>query len=71
MIHDIKENNPYSQKIWLKSYDDHVKPEYEVEFYSVAEMFRRSVQKYPDSLCYDFQASEETKADILSYAQDN
>ena len=67
MTHDIKENNPYSQKIWLKSYDDHVKPEYEVEFYSVAEMFRRSVQKYPDSLCYDFQGACATYREALKY----
>ena len=67
MTRDIKENNPYSQKIWLKSYDDHVKPEYEVEFYSVAEMFRRSVQKYPDSLCYDFQGACATYREALKY----
>ena len=67
MTRDIKENNPYSQKIWLKSYDEHVKPEYEVEFYSVAEMFRRSVQKYPDSLCYDFQGACATYREALKY----
>jgi long-chain acyl-CoA synthetase len=67
MTHDMKENDPYSQKIWLKSYDDHVKPEYEVEFYSVAEMFRRSVQKYPDSLCYDFQGACATYREALKY----
>ena len=67
MTRDIKENNPYSQKIWLKSYDEHVKPEYEVEFYSVAEMFRRSVQKYPESLCYDFQGACATYREALKY----
>ena len=51
------EKKPYSSKIWLKSYDDHVKPEIEIEVYSLAEMVRRIVEKYPDSLCYDFQGS--------------
>ena len=51
------EKKPYSSKIWLKSYDDHVKPEIEIEVYSLAEMVRRTVEKYPDSLCYDFQGS--------------
>jgi long-chain acyl-CoA synthetase len=51
------EKKPYSSKIWLKSYDDHVKPEIEIEVYSIAEMVRRTVEKYPDSLCYDFQGS--------------
>ncbi len=51
------EKKPYSSKIWLKSYDDHVKPEIEIEVYSLAEMVKRTVEKYPDSLCYDFQGS--------------
>ncbi|TFG18124.1 MAG: AMP-dependent synthetase [Promethearchaeota archaeon] len=67
MTQEIKDSNPYSEKIWLKSYDDHVKPQYELEYYSVAEMFRRSVQKYPNSLCYDFQSACATYSDCLRY----
>jgi long-chain acyl-CoA synthetase len=52
-----KQGSPYSSKIWLKSYDDHVKPEIEIEVYTIADMLRRTVEKYPDSLCYDFQGS--------------
>jgi len=51
------ESSPYSNKIWLKSYDDHVKPMLDLEIYSLAEMLRRTVDKYPDSLCYDFQGA--------------
>ena len=51
------EGGPYSKKIWLKSYDEHVKPILDLEIYSLAEMLRRTVDKYPDSLCYDFQGS--------------
>ncbi len=51
------EGSPYSNKIWLKSYDEHVKPILDLEIYSLAEMLRRTVDKYPDSLCYDFQGA--------------
>jgi len=51
------EGSPYSKKIWLKSYDEHVKPIVDLEIYSIAEMLRRTVDKYPDSLCYDFQGA--------------
>lgn len=51
------EGSPYSKKIWLKSYDEHVKPTLDLEIYSLAEMLRRTVDKYPDSLCYDFQGA--------------
>ena len=57
MVQKQNEGSPYSSKIWLKSYDDHVKPEIEIEVYTIADMLRRTVQKYPDSLCYDFQGS--------------
>ena len=54
------QGSPYSSKIWLKSYDDHVKPEIELEVYTIADMLRRTVKKYPDSLCYDFQGNTAT-----------
>ena len=66
------ENNPYSEKIWLKSYDPHAKPEIDIEIYSLAEMMRRSVKQYPKSLCFDFQGSratfEETEEYVNSFA---
>ena len=52
-----QEDSPYSSKIWLKSYDDHVKPEIELEVYTIADMVKRTILKYPNSLCYDFQGS--------------
>jgi len=57
MIEKNMESSPYSNKIWLKSYDEHVKPLLDLEIYSLAEMLRRTVDKYPDSLCYDFQGA--------------
>jgi len=54
------ESSPYKSKIWLKSYDDHVKPEIDIEVYSLAEMLRRTVEKYPDSLWFDFQGNSAT-----------
>ncbi|MFX0059109.1 MAG: AMP-binding protein, partial [Candidatus Heimdallarchaeota archaeon] len=53
-------SSPYSSKIWLKSYDDHVKPMLDLEIYSIAEMFRNTVEEYQNSLCYDFQGSRAT-----------
>ena len=47
MVQKQNEGSPYSSKIWLKSYDDHVKPEIEIEVYTIADMLRRTVQKYP------------------------
>ncbi|MGB5912282.1 MAG: AMP-binding protein [Promethearchaeia archaeon] len=57
MAEKMMESSPYSKKIWLKSYDEHVKPTLDLEIYSLAEMIRRIVDKYPDSLCYDFQGA--------------
>jgi long-chain acyl-CoA synthetase len=68
----MMESSPYSERIWLKSYDKHVKPEIEIEVYSLTEMFKRVVQKFPDSYCYDFQGSratfQETETYINSFA---
>jgi len=72
MTQEITEKSPYSEKIWLKSYDKHVKPEIPLEAYSLAEMMRRTVKKYSDSLCYDFQGSratfQEAEKYIISFA---
>ncbi len=72
MTEKMMKSNPYSEKIWLKSYDKHVKPEIDIEVYSLAEMFRRIVNKFPDSLCYDFQGSratfQETEKYVTSFA---
>jgi len=72
MTEKMKESSPYSEKIWLKSYDKHVKPEIDIEIYSLAEMYKKIVEKYPDSLCYDFQGSrasfQETEIFINSFA---
>ncbi|MFX0029329.1 MAG: AMP-binding protein [Candidatus Hermodarchaeota archaeon] len=72
MTQEITEKSPYSDRIWLKSYDNHVKPDIPLEAYSLAEMMRRTVKNYPESLCYDFQGSratfQETEKFINSFA---
>ncbi|MFW9876963.1 MAG: AMP-binding protein, partial [Candidatus Thorarchaeota archaeon] len=72
MTQEITDKSPYVSKIWLKSYDKHVKPEIPLEAHSLAEMMRRTVKKYPDSLCYDFQGSratfQEAEKYIISFA---
>jgi len=72
MPEKMMESSPYLEKIWLKSYDKHVKPEIDLEVYSLAEMYKRVVNKFPDSLCYDFQGSrasfQETERFINSFA---
>jgi long-chain acyl-CoA synthetase len=60
MTQKMNDSSPYASKIWLKSYDDHAKPEIDIEVYSLAEMLKKTVEKYPDSLCYDFQGSKAT-----------
>ena len=35
------EGSPYSKKIWLKSYVNHVKPEIDVKVISLAEMIKK------------------------------
>ncbi len=67
MTERIIESSPYSEKIWLKSYDKHVKPEIDIEIYSIAEMMIRTVQKFPDSLCYDFQGARATFQETENY----
>ncbi|MFX1389410.1 MAG: AMP-binding protein [Promethearchaeota archaeon] len=72
MTEKLMESSPYTSKIWLKSYDKHVKPEIDFEIYSLAEMFKRVAKRFPESLCYDFQGSRatfhETEKTIKSFA---
>ncbi|MFX1502610.1 MAG: AMP-binding protein [Promethearchaeota archaeon] len=67
MTEKVMESSPYTEKIWLKSYDKHVKPQIELEIYSIAEMWKRTVKNYPDSLCYDFQGSKATFQETDKY----
>ena len=34
MTNEDTKKSPYSEKIWLKSYDAHVKPNIDLEYYS-------------------------------------
>ncbi|MFX1531340.1 MAG: AMP-binding protein, partial [Promethearchaeota archaeon] len=68
----MTEKSPYASKIWLKSYDDHVKPELNFELISLDEMMKCTVKEFPDSLCYDFQTEkvtfQEAEKQVISFA---
>jgi long-chain acyl-CoA synthetase len=55
-----EKKSPYSSKIWLKSYDKHVKPEIDFNIISLVDAMKNAVKEFPDSLCYDFQGNCET-----------
>lgn len=67
MTEKMIKKSPYEQKIWVKSYDDHVKPELELEFFSIAEMLKNTARNYYSSLAYDFQGSCATYQEMLEY----
>ncbi|MHA1343469.1 MAG: AMP-binding protein, partial [Promethearchaeota archaeon] len=48
------DKSPYASKIWLKSYDHFVPAEIDIELISLADMLRRTVNDYPNKICYDF-----------------
>ncbi len=66
MTQKINEN-PYASKIWLKSYDDHVKPEIDFTIKSIDQAFKETARKYPDTLCYDFQGTCSTYQEAEKY----
>jgi len=72
MTQEITEKSPYASKIWLKSYDDHVKPELDFEIISLDEMMKNVVKEFPESLCYDFQTEkvtfQEAEKHVISFA---
>ncbi|MHA1241007.1 MAG: AMP-binding protein [Promethearchaeota archaeon] len=67
MTNENTKKSPYSEKIWIKSYDAHIKPNIDLEYYSVPEMMKRTVNKYGNSLCYDFQGSCATFKEAEKY----
>ncbi|MHA1151029.1 MAG: hypothetical protein ACTSR8_22645 [Promethearchaeota archaeon] len=51
----MSEKSPYASKFWIKSYDDFVPHEVEIDKdLDLAQMLRQSVKEYPDSLVYEF-----------------
>ncbi|GAI07126.1 unnamed protein product, partial [marine sediment metagenome] len=60
MSKNSNEKSPYASKIWLKSYDEHVKPEIDLELMSLADMMKKTAREFPNSLCYDFQGDCKT-----------
>ncbi len=72
MTQKMKEGSPYSSKIWLKSYDDHVKPEIDVESISLVNTMKNSAKEFPETICYDFQGEtatyKEVEERVISFA---
>ncbi len=72
MSKNSNEKSPYASKIWLKSYDEHVKPEIDLELISLADMMKKTARQFPNSLCYDFQGDcktfQEAEKLIISFA---
>jgi len=67
MPQKMNDSSPYASKIWLKSYDDHVKPELEVEVISLSDMMKNTIKQFPKSLCYDFQGVCVTYEEVEKY----
>jgi len=64
MTEKMMQNSPYSSKIWIKSYDDHVKPEIDLEIISLADSMKRTVRDFPDIICCDLQGTTYTFKEI-------
>jgi len=64
MTKRMMESSPYSEKIWKKSYDDHVKPEIDFEIISLADSMKRTVKDFPDNICCDLQGTTYTFKEI-------
>jgi long-chain acyl-CoA synthetase len=61
------EKSPYSEKIWLKSYDDYVRPKLYFEVISLSDMMKKAVIEYPDKLCYEFQGLTATYKEMEGF----
>lgn len=64
MVEKMRENSPYSEKIWLKSYDDHVKPEIDFEIMSLADTMKSAAKNFPNKICCDLQGTTTTYKEI-------
>lgn len=64
MTEKMRENSPYSEKIWLKSYDDHVKPEIDFEIMSLADTMKNAAKNFPNKICCDLQGTTTTYKEI-------
>lgn len=67
MIEKHHKSSPYSEKIWLKSYDDYVKPEIEYEIISLVDMIKKAVKEFPDKLFYEFQGLTATYKEMEGF----
>ncbi len=67
MIEKHNKGSPYSEKIWLKSYDDYVKPEIDYEVISLVDMMKKAVTEFPEQLFYEFQGLTATYKEMEEY----
>ena len=66
------EKSPYESKFWLKSYDDFVPENVDIELISLAEMLRRSVKEFPEVIVYEYMGTtstyQEYEKDVITFA---
>ena len=53
-----EQKTPYDAKIWIKSYDPHVKPSLEYPKESLGKLFDDAMAKFPDLPCCYFMKRE-------------
>ncbi|MDX1797864.1 MAG: AMP-binding protein [Candidatus Lokiarchaeia archaeon] len=66
------QQSPYDSKIWLKSYDEHVKPSLEYPTESLGKLFDKAISRYPNRVaCYFMKNKilfEEFRSYVYSFA---
>lgn len=61
--------SPYDQKIWLKSYDPHVKPKLKYPKESLGKLFDDALAKYPDNSACFFMKREFSNKELREMVQ--
>jgi len=60
-------NDPYAEKPWLKSYDDHVPPTLEYPEKSYLDFFYESIQQVPDNIAVHYMGNGITFRELNRY----
>ncbi len=63
------EKSPYASKIWIKSYDNEVRPQVQWNNISLADILKNSATEYPDSLCYEFTGTTATYKEVDTHVK--
>ncbi|MFX1274302.1 MAG: long-chain fatty acid--CoA ligase [Promethearchaeota archaeon] len=72
MMENGHQVDPYSAKIWKKSYDEDVEEIINIEVITLVELLKRAVNDFPDRPCYDFRGAtatyKEFEKDVIRFA---